>query len=251
MKKVFAIFSLVVVLASCKSFKGGSRGNEEPVAVDLNNIKSVIAGIKGESFEFQYLSFKGRGLFEGMGVRQNLTLNVRMKRHEKVWISVTALFGIEAARLLVTEDSAFILQKFPDIKYRAISLDSLSQYTAVPMTVTQFQNFLVGNPVGNYENARSSMKNDELWVEQTIGKVLLQELIHSDNIKIGQLKAFDNQQQSELQVDYGDFQQEGTKLLPHKVSILVSSKEINAKSALTYSNISKAEINSFPFTKPQ
>ncbi len=250
MKHHLIALALILLVSSCNLFRKNTVSQVGKHNLKVHNAAALGDTLQKNRFEFEYLSFRGSGPLEMSDMRQNVNLNVRMQRHEKVWISVTAIFGIEAARMYVTKDSVFVVQKLPDYNYRAYSLDSLSQFTPVPMTVTRFQDFLLGNPLGDYQPARSGMENDTIWIEQMIGNVMLRELIHPEYVKIGQLNAYENKQQSSAEVEYGDFQQVGTNYLPNKVSILVSSPEINAKIKLNYSNFSLEEISDFPFRKP-
>src|SRR5690606_13157953 len=41
----------------------------------------------------------------------DVTLHVRIERDRAIWLSVTAILGVEAARILITPDSVKILNK--------------------------------------------------------------------------------------------------------------------------------------------
>ncbi len=205
--------------------------------------------MEANRFEFDFLSIRAKGVFEGMGTRQNITLNLRMERNKRLWISMQALLGIEVARILVTEDSLFFRQNLPESRYMALPLDSIQHYLAMPLTVGQLQDFFIGNPLLSYKNAQSAWQGDTIVVEKPAGKALLSEYILPELVKIVRSTAQNRAEASSAEVSYGEFQVIGTKSLASKVNIFVSSPQVQGNFALRYTTISPDPISSFPFSK--
>lgn len=247
--KKFSFLALICVIlfTSCKTKKSATGGKVN--ALTTERLSVVSNAMEQNKYEFDYLSLRAKGDFEGMGMKQNLSLSIRMERHKIVWVSVQALFGIEVARMLVTEDSLFIQQTLPERKYIEMPLDSVSKFLAVPLSVTQLQDFLVGNPILPYKNANSSMKQDTVIVEKHAGSAQVIEYILGSLVKIVRTTAASSKDASYAEVMYGEFQAQNTKSLPTKVNIFVDTKDIEARCDLTYTSISNDKISQFPFRK--
>lgn len=250
MKKLSTALSVLLILvafSSCKSRKESETG--EVRSLKTSEIKQVGAAMQANRFEFDFLSVRAKGVFEGMGTRQNVTLHLRMERNKRLWISMQALLGIEVARVLVTEDSLYFRQNLPDSRYAEMPLDSIERFLAMPLTVGQLQDFFIGNPLLPYTNAQSAWQGDTIVVEKPAPKALVTEYILPELVKIVRSTARSRAEASNAEVSYGEFQPMGTKSLPSKVNIFVSSPKVQGNFALRYTSISPDPISSFPFTR--
>ena len=61
-----------------------------------------LALLKKNDLAFTTLALKGKASLDINGNTNNVNMNIRMKKGEMIWISVTAIAGIEVARVLIT-----------------------------------------------------------------------------------------------------------------------------------------------------
>lgn len=244
-----SLFLFIGLFFSTCSLKKTTRENANR-AIPGNDLKSIEKAVTENAFEFEYLSFRAGGQFTGMGMDQSISLSVRMKRHEIVWISAQAMLGIEFARLLVTRDSVYLIQNFPERSYHEYAIDSLASFLSMPLTVTQFQDLLVGNPLLPFEGAEVGMQADSLVVEKKLNSFILREFYDPAKAKIARNFFQDQKGSGQGDVYYGNFTRTGTKELPVKVNIFVQRPDLSAQLDLQYSSISLETISSFPFRKP-
>jgi hypothetical protein len=80
------------------------------------------------------------------GKKYNVNAHVRMQKDSTIWISITAILGIEGLRALITKDSIKILDK-QNKTYTARGIDYLEDLTALPLTLQSLQDLFIGNPV--------------------------------------------------------------------------------------------------------
>ncbi|MBD0367983.1 MAG: DUF4292 domain-containing protein, partial [Flavisolibacter sp.] len=80
------------------------------------------------------------------GKKYDLNANIRMQKDSIIWVSVSAILGIDAMRVLITKDSVKLLDKL-NKTFTARSVDYLQDVTALPLDLPTLQNLLVGNPV--------------------------------------------------------------------------------------------------------
>ena len=78
-------------------------------------------------------------------LNQDVNSQIRWIRDSVVWMNFTIL-GIEGARLLVTKDSFFMVDRI-NKKYMAENLAHMAVKYNLPISFKTMQNFLLGNPV--------------------------------------------------------------------------------------------------------
>jgi hypothetical protein len=76
----------------------------------------------------------------------NVNANLRMYKDSAIWISMTAIFGIEGLRVYITKDSVKILDKQNKL-YTGRSVSYLQEVAKLPLTLSVLQELLIGNPV--------------------------------------------------------------------------------------------------------
>ncbi len=83
---------------------------------------------------------------DGNGKKYNVNAHIRMYKDSVIWISITAILGIEGLRAYITTDSVKLLDKQNKI-YIARSVSYLQEVTALPLGLVSLQDLLMGNPV--------------------------------------------------------------------------------------------------------
>lgn len=247
-KVLSLILIAAVLLPACALRK--KKKMEQALETLSTDLVALEKSVNENAFDFEYLSFRGAGRFEGLGMQQNLTLHFRMKRDELVWISVQAILGIEVARALITKDSVFITQNLPEPAYHEYSLDSLSKLLSVPLSVTQLQDLFIGNPLLPYTNALVALQGDSVVVQKRTSDFILREFFANGIPKIARNFLQSTTQAGSADVRYLEFEEVNTKQMPSKVNIFVQRPDFTAKLDLNYSNISLEPISQFPFRKP-
>ena len=147
MKTRITIVSLVLLLA----------------ATSCASRKKIVATVPATTYE--WLTAKVDIDAEGNGMAFNdLSGQLRMAKDSIVWLSVTAPLGIEVARIKVSNDSVWVLNKV-EKTYLAESLDNVSARLKTPVTLPIVQNMLLDNNEGipPTENQTVLLKNLSFW----------------------------------------------------------------------------------------
>jgi hypothetical protein len=137
---IIIIFLLFLTLWACKSNK---------VTVDVAetiNIKSLNQGIKTSIFDYEYFSGKARMQYSDKSMNQGFTANIRMKKNEFIWMSLTGPFGIEGARVLITKNKVQIIDRLNRVYYDQ-PLSFVSNYVPFDVDLAFLQNMIVANPL--------------------------------------------------------------------------------------------------------
>ena len=90
----------------------------------------------------------------------DLTGQLRMRKDSIVWMSVTAALGVEVARIKVSADSVWVVNKI-DKTYLAESLDTVAARLNMPISLAWVQTMLLDNNEGvpPVENQTVLLKN--------------------------------------------------------------------------------------------
>jgi hypothetical protein len=158
MKYLLSIFSLLLLMASCRSARNLSSAltKKDSTVVIINPAESdsaikVAQTInKIDSQRVQYSTFSAKlkiDYTDDKGKKFDLNAYLRMKKDSAIWLSVTVpLLGTEAFRVLITPDTVSVLDKINrTIQYQ--SFDFLKQLTNLPFDFYKLQDLFIGNPV--------------------------------------------------------------------------------------------------------
>ncbi|HET9057125.1 MAG TPA: DUF4292 domain-containing protein [Chitinophagaceae bacterium] len=161
MMKLHLFFYFIVaalILTSCRSQKKIQKviaPKNDSVTVIINQpkidtmalVKESIEQMSGNYITYQTFSAKIKVDYENsQGKQPDFTANVRMKKDEIIWLSLTGTLGIEGFRVIITKDSIRIMDKLSDT-YTVRSLSYLQDLSHIPIDFTSLQNMIVGNPV--------------------------------------------------------------------------------------------------------
>lgn len=134
------VLAVLVLAYSCASKKATVK-NDTGITAKGKDLLSTY-----ELNNLNFITFSGRAKAKVQygEETQNVTLNVRMERDKAIWISVTALLGIEAARALITPDSVKIMNRLQS-EYVSKPFSYIYRYTNPGITFRMLQDILMGN----------------------------------------------------------------------------------------------------------
>ncbi len=141
----FSIITLLwfcCLLATCKSIK--------QVASPIGAIKnlpadSLVQHLLDNRIEADWLSAKARVTFRGEKKTQKANLNIRLRKDSVLWMNVKKL-GIEGARILITLDSIYIVDRIHK-EYVVTDFSMLQDQYHLPADFNTLQNVILGNPL--------------------------------------------------------------------------------------------------------
>lgn len=148
-KRTIIILSLglVLIASSCKTRK--VLTGRMPVGVDSSAVLksealALISRSRENAIEYNWLSARIKVEYSDENINQDFTAVVRMRRDSMLWISLQGPFGIEGARILVSRDSIFVVNKLGN-EFLRQPLSYLSKVLPMPTDVRQLQDFILGN----------------------------------------------------------------------------------------------------------
>jgi hypothetical protein len=248
------VLSVLLIAAGCKSKKAVVKAPsavETPAPVlntkKLENLKTL----KSKDLPFNTLSLKGKVNLEIEGKENGVSVNIRVKKDEKIWISMTAIAGIEVARALITPDSLIVRNNLQSVAIKK-PFSYIYKFTSKQVTFKMLQSVLTGNTIEELMTDRSVVDlNGGIFILSGDKNGLGYRVLFNTLLKTAELNLNDARAGQALKVVYSDYQDVTGALYP-------SVTKINSVSGVKKTNISfdfnKIERNvplDFPFSVPK
>ena len=215
-------------------------------------IRQTFDKMQAATIDFTTFSAKINVDYQGTdGKKYDVNANLRMYKDSVIWISITAIFGIEGLRAYITKDSVKILNK-QDKEYSARSVAYLQEVTALPLDLHSLQNILIGNPVFFDSIILSYSKTGNTVSLLSIGDWFKNLLTLNEAAKIenSKLDDIDKIRSRTCNLSYTDYENKKNVLFSTKRRITVAEKS-NLDIKLDFKAYDFNETLSFPFSVPK
>jgi hypothetical protein len=263
---------IICFFCSCKSTRNIQTAvAKKDTVVTVNNpvtdhahedsirfIKDTYQGIRKNYINFTSFSAKIDLDYEDAdGKKYNVNAHVRMYKDSVIWISITAILGIEGLRVMITPDSVKLLNK-QDKVYMPRSVSFLQEVTALPLDLPTLQDLFLGNPVFLDTNIVSYSKSGTTISLQSNGNFFKNLFTVGEADKLVQtskLDDIDKLRSRTCYLTYSDYEDEkgpdGYKVnFSRKRTIHVAEKKkLDIK--MDFKQVDFNEKLSFPFSVPK
>ena len=243
-KYIYALGLSMLVLVGCtKKTVPGASAAAEPEKI---NKVSVV------NTDYQYFSAKGKIQSENSKLSANLTL--RVKKNEVIWASVQA-FGLEAARMKITPDSVYLVNRMKD-EYLVGSYETLRKRYNIDVDFKTLQEILIGNYVpGTPSLEKVIIEGPVQHIRQQRGSLQVDQFIDTTRYKLKRVEVRNPQSKDLMTVDYQDFEDLNGKPFPMALLLSIQQPEGDNGKASTVGvrlrQVSTSDTSlDFPFSVP-
>ncbi len=209
-----------------------------------------LAAIRARQVSFTTFSGKAKSKLNIDGNTNDVTLNIRILRGQKIWVSITAIIGIEVARAMITPDSIVVINKLQGIYFKK-PFSYVYNYASRQVNYKTVESLLVGNAIPELlsDNATVTPLNGNVIISGNLQELLYKLMIGPD-LKVSSTNLNNNAAQQSLQINYGNFIQASNRVIPSHIMFTskVGSKNIQAE--LNYSRADFDQTLDFPFSIP-
>jgi len=260
----FLPLAISLVLFACKS----TRTIQSAINTRVDSTAIVLAAARADSIEFikdqydsllsqriDYNSFSGKidlDYEESDGKKLNVNAQVRIKCDSVIWLSLTAIFGIEGVRACITPDSVKLMNK-QDKTYLVRPISYLQELTSLPLDLRSLQDLLVGNPVFLDSNFQQYSRGSGLISLQGNNDLFRKLLTIGESDKLMSSYKLDDLNASRPRTSYltyGDYENKLGAWFARRRTVQVSEKKIFLVK-LNYKQYAFNETLSFPFVVPK
>ncbi|PIQ20009.1 MAG: hypothetical protein COW65_17435 [Cytophagales bacterium CG18_big_fil_WC_8_21_14_2_50_42_9] len=236
--------SFVIFFSSCKKN-----------TVPLTSSASETPASQTKNLNFQYFSAKGKMQLEEKNSKVSSGVTVRMLRDSVIWISVVPGFGIEAARLKITTDSVYMLNRLQH-NYFAGDYTLIKDKFKVDVNFKLVQAILLGNYLPSATGNEKKLADAPLQhLRQEQENLLIDQFLDASTSKLKKLTIKDQQTKNSINVDYAQFEQVNDQPFAKNSLIVVQQsqgeKNAGAIVSIEYNKVNlDEEVLDFPFSVP-
>jgi hypothetical protein len=252
--KAMVMLSLISVAMACKSKKAIVITTPTVTAAPMVSDKKEanIKLLRSKNINFNTLSMKGKANLRLPGNENTVTVNVRIQRDQKIWMSITALLGIEVARAVITPDSIMVINKLQNTYVRQ-PFSYIYRYTSKEVSFKMLQDVLTGNTINTLFNPTAVLEQNEqgLWILKGNEGSLGFNLNFNALQKPGQLNLNDTKAAQALKVNYGNYQKVNEFMMPAQIAINSMSGNKRVDIEFDFSKIESNVQLDFPFRVPK
>lgn len=147
----------LVVLASCSPARKTLRAPLKEEGADF-----LFSKLKEKELKFEWFSAKFSADYVNRGKETSFSGQIRIRHDSLIWLSLTPMLGIEAMRLMITQDSVLLINRLNNTYFRG-DYDYLNRFLNTNIDYDLLQAFLLGNDLQFYEEGkfRASIDNHE------------------------------------------------------------------------------------------
>jgi len=250
------IAACLLAIVSCKARKQVVVPSVAVTSPPANTTKPVnpIDAIKAQQLNFNTFSAKANTELSIDGDNNDVTLNIRIARDKKIWVSVVKriLVDIEIARVLITPDSILLVNKFQGL-YTKKPFSFIHTYGGKQFNYKTLESLLVGNALPEILNDKSTAiqkDNGSTILSGSLQNVVYKLLLGID-LRAAQLNLSNPAEAQTLQVNDKEFIQVGNKTVPSRIDIQSAIKDKKIQVNLQYSKVDFDQQLDFPFNIPE
>ena len=222
--------------------------------------------LKEKELKFDWFSAKFSAEYANKGKKNSFSGQIRIRKDSLIWISLTPMLGIEAIRLMISQDSVKLINRLNDT-YFIGDYEYVNRFLNTNIDYDLLQSILLGNDLEYYEGSkfRASIDRGEYKLStserlklrkfvrnnQENLKVFIQNIwLDPENFKITHIDVKEIRRDNiKLESNYSNFEQVGEQLFPRKMKYVIWAENTIKVNA----DFSKMVVNvpmQFPFKIP-
>jgi hypothetical protein len=249
--KLIAI-CLIMLVVSCKAKKQllVKKTTIDTVARAVDTKKVKLDAIRAGQTSFDSFSGKAHAALDIGGSSNDVTLNIRIKRGQKIWVSITAIAGIEVARALITPDSIMVINRLQSV-YLKKPFSYINTFAGNQVNYKTIESLLIGNAIPELLNEDADLQTtpDSIVITGNL-QGLVYKLIIGSGMKVTQTNLSDQNVGQSLMALNNTFIQSGTRVMPSQIDITSIVKDKKIQVNLHYIKLGFDQQLEFPFSIP-
>ena len=245
------IVCCLVAMVGCKAKKlalaDHKRGDTSPVTSAVIN---KLEAIRKNQVNFTTFSGRAHAKLDINGSSNDVTLNIRILRGQKIWVSVTAIAGIEVARALITPDSLLVINKLQGLYVRK-PFSYIYSYASRQVDYGSLEAIFVGNAIPQLlnDNAKLQVDSGRTTLSGNLEE-LVYKLVVGPDMKVNQTELSDQSEGQSLAVSNTAFIQAANRVLPSQINMTSVVRTKKVQMNLHYIKVDFDLPLEYPFSIP-
>jgi hypothetical protein len=241
----------LLAMVSCKARKQVTVIRKaDSAAKPLDNVSSKLDAIRAKQVNFNTFAGRAKTKLDINGNSNDVTLNIRIERDKKIWVSITAILGVEAARALITPDSILLINRLQGVYLRK-PFSYVYKYASTQVNYKTLESLLIGNAIPELLNEKADVVNaDGNTTLSGSLQDLLYKLIVGADLKVTQTNLSNQNEGQSLQVVNNTFIQATNRIMPSEIDIASVVKDKKIQVNLHYTKADYDVQQEYPFSIP-
>jgi hypothetical protein len=257
----FLFIGIVILIAGCKTRRSIIK---EPIKT--YGEEYLLERLAENELKFNWLSAKMNVSYTEDRITSDFKGQLRIRKDSVIWISFSPALGIEAARIMITQDSIKYMNRINKVYFKG-DYDFMNRYLQTDIDFDMLQSIIIGNDFQFYEKttfrasydkpdyrlSTTSRRKLKRFVEEVVDErpVLIQNLwLHPETFKITKVDIKEyGRENKKLEAVYSKFIPLEEMLFPSRLIFEVTA-EANITIDVDFSRTDLNEPKSFPFTIP-
>jgi hypothetical protein len=249
LNRLLIVFALLAIVG-CKPKKQLVVNKTPEAPVISRAVENKLSAIKAAQLNFNTFSGRAKTQLTINNSSNNVTMNIRIAKGQKIWVSITAIAGIEVARALITPDSILVINKLQGL-YLKKPFSYINAYVGDRLDYSSVEALFVGNAIPQLLNENAHMERDSSNVALTgsLGDLIYQMVVTPD-LKVKSIHLSNQAEGQSAQINNGIFIPSGNRVVPSQIDI---SSAVNAKKVKISMHYIKVDFDlplEYPFSIP-
>ena len=243
MKKLAYIIGMVILIASCSTYrkvqvikdalsKNDSSNATIPSKPKIDSaaiVESIVSKIELAKIDFVTMNARCKVDYETLKNADNYIVNVSIQKDKAIYVTVRGAMGVIGLKALIQKDTVVLIYPLSK-KVERKPLSYLQEIIKIPFTFSTVQDLIVGNPIFMEHTKIVSYKNNMGKLQVGLTGALFKSLIilSEDNTKVLHLKLddIDLNQNRTCDISYSDHTVSGKFQFPkyRDISIVANNK---------------------------
>ncbi len=150
MNKIFlsVILLSVILFSSCSPARKAIRA-----PIKEEGAEYLFKKLKESELKFNWLSAKFSADYENKNKTNSFNGQIRIRKDSLIWISLTPMLGIEAVRIMISQDSVKMINRLNDT-YFIGNYEYVNRFLNTNIDFDILQAFLIGTDLQFYEDGK-------------------------------------------------------------------------------------------------
>ena len=229
-------------MAGCAGNRPGTGADPTKVKLRKRSSAFLLKKLKGNELEADWLSARAKITFIDPDETRKFTANMRLRKDSVIWMNVKKV-NVEAARMLVTKDSVYIINRL-DKEYYVKGLEFVEEKFNLPARFQAIQTAILGNPwFFEKQKLTASIKDQSYQLSSGIETRMLSDyLINGISYSLEQMSFLDLERDRKLKIFLEEYLPvTDNRMFAHNRNFLIASEETGEVEVKI--KFSKVEIN--------
>lgn len=197
-------------------------------------VLTKLDAIRAAQLDFTTFSGRAKAKMQINNSSNDVTLNIRINHGKKIWVSITAIAGIEVARAIITPDSILAVNKLQGLYVRQ-PFSYIYKYTSHQLDYRSVEALLTGNAIPQLLNDHVEMQADSANIVLNGSlEELIFKLIVGRDMKAKSTNMSDQYAGQTMQVDNSVFMPVANRVVPSQIDINSTAGTRKVKISMHY-----------------